>query len=64
MEDFIQWLNERGKRTALGIYPDQYGAGQYPPLYFAPISATAGLSLKNNHPNLLEKSKKKKKKKD
>jgi hypothetical protein len=39
MKDFMQWLAEKGSRTALGIYPPQYGVGQYPPLHFAPISA-------------------------
>lgn len=36
---FEQWLMERGKRTALGIYPPLYGSGQLPPLAFAPSSA-------------------------
>lgn len=40
MQTFVQWLAERGKRTALGIYPPAYGGvAAYPPLYFAPISA-------------------------
>lgn len=30
---------ENGLRTSLGIYPPQYGVGQYPPLYFASIAA-------------------------
>lgn len=36
---FQQWLMERGRRTALGIYPSLYGSQQLPPLAFAPISA-------------------------
>ena len=70
---FEQWLTERGKRTALGIYPPAYGVSQYPPLYFTPISATAPLAFKkihkDVHPDLLkpefrkEKKKKSKKKK-
>lgn len=49
MKDFMQWLAERGKRTALGIYPPQYGVVQYPPLYFAPISATHQNAFANIH---------------
>lgn len=72
MKDFKQWLMERGARTALGIYPPQYGVGQYPPLYFAPISATHLNAFanfhKDVHPELVSKeikrSKKKKRKKD
>jgi hypothetical protein len=40
---------ENGRRTSLGIYPPQYGAGQYPPAYFAPIKAGAANNLKNIH---------------
>jgi len=39
MKDFMQWLAERGARTALGIYPPAYGVAQKPPLAFAPTSA-------------------------
>lgn len=39
MKTFEQWLNERGKRTALGLYPPAYGVAQLPPLAFAPSSA-------------------------
>lgn len=63
--DFHQWINERGKRSALGIYPPQYGTGQYPPLYFTPISATAPSAFKNihgdEHPELLKPEFRKKK---
>ena len=72
MQTFNQWLKENGQRTSLGPYPDLYGAGQYPPAYFAPISATAFLSLakfhpdtvKNTNPKKKSKKKGKKKKKD
>jgi hypothetical protein len=39
MKDFVQWLAERGSRTALGIYPPAYGTAQLPPLAFASKSA-------------------------
>jgi len=39
MQTFTQWLNERGARTRLGLYPSLYGSGSYPPLYAAPTSA-------------------------
>lgn len=56
MKSFSEWLRENGMRTAAsGNYPPAYGLGQYPPLYFTPISATAGLAF--------EKPKKRKKKK-
>lgn len=65
--DFLQWLSERGKRTALGIYPPLYGVGQYPPLYFAPISASHAFSLTkihgDVHPELLSPEMKKEAKK-
>jgi hypothetical protein len=64
---FQQWLMEKGSRTALGIYPPGYGTKQYPPLYFAPISAghlNAFSSIHGDeHPELLSKNMKKKKKK-
>jgi len=72
MKTFLQWvedlhgLDEKGIRTALGIYPPGYGAGQYPPLYFAPISPIAALAFKTIHKDLLKNvrgAKKKKKKK-
>lgn len=70
MRDFFTWLNEtqnldeRGIRTALGLYPPLYGKGQYPSLYFAPISATAGQSFnKDGSIKDLTKSAKKKRKK-
>lgn len=63
---FEQWLSERGIRTSLGIYPPQYGSGQYAPLYFAPISAGHLNAFANihgeEHPELLNKSIKKKSK--
>ena len=71
MKEFTQWLAEKqmgenGLRTSLGIYPPQYGTGQYPPLYFTPISAVAPLLLKklhgHEHPELLTDDKKPKKK--
>lgn len=56
---FQQWLMERGKRTALGIYPPLYGSGQLPPLAFAPTSAghlNAFASIHGDeHPELLSK---------
>ena len=75
---FEQWLMERGKRTALGIYPPLYGSGQLPPLAFAPSSAdhlNAFATIHGDeHPELLSpeirkaakkhKKQKKKKKKD
>lgn len=72
LPSYQQWLMERGKRTALGIYPSGYSTGQYPPLYFAPISANHLNSFAHihgdEHPELLSKeirdeSKKNKKKK-
>jgi hypothetical protein len=75
MKSFNQWLTEKSKRTALGIYPPAYGVSQYPPLYFAPISATHQNAFAHihgdTHKELLsepikkefEKNKKKKKKK-
>ncbi len=59
--DFKQWLSERGIRTAQGPYPPAYGAGNYPPEYHMPISATAALSLQNWHPEVLSKKKRKRK---
>jgi hypothetical protein len=63
---FQQWLMEKGSRTALGIYPPVYGSGQYPPLYFAPISAGHLNAFKHihgdEHPELLSKGIKKHKK--
>lgn len=63
---FEQWLMEKGSRTALGIYPPQYGSGQYAPLYFAPISAGHLNAFANihgdEHPELINKKLKKKKK--
>ena len=40
---------ERGSRTGLGIYPPSYSTSQYPPLYFAPISATHLNAFSNTH---------------
>lgn len=68
MKTFTQWLNEadpnleNSLRTSLGIYPPSYGAGQYPPSYFMPISATAANSLKRNHPETLKNTNPKPKK--
>ena len=64
MKTFEEWLMERGLRTGLGIYPPQYATGQYPPLYFAPISAGATRQLvlyhKDEHPELFNPEFKKK----
>ena len=60
--DFHQWLaqhllSERGKRTALGIYPPAYGTAQRPPLDFAPTSASHMVAFATihggEHPDLL-----------
>jgi hypothetical protein len=77
MKSFQQWLteqlalDEKQKRTCLGIYPPLYGSGQYPPLSQTPHSATAALSLTTIHKKTVDelmgkkkKRKKKKKKKD
>ena len=61
MKDFLTWLAERGKRTALGCcYPLGYatsGVGQNPPLDSAPVSASHLLSYAklygDAHPELL-----------
>lgn len=70
MKDFYQWLEaqlaERGARTGLGIYPDSYHAGQYPPLAQTPVAGGAAGALISNHPNVIknvQKPKKKRKKK-
>jgi hypothetical protein len=69
---FTQWLNERGKRTALGIYPPLYGSGQLPPLAFAPSVAGHLNAFTTTHsdvhpellsPEIKKASKKHKKKK-
>lgn len=70
LQSFNQWLSENGKRTCLGAYPPGYGSFAYPPLYFAPISASHAVSLTkihgDEHPELLSpemrKEAKKKKK--
>lgn len=52
MITFEQWIsanNENGMRSSLGIVPPSYGAANYPPLYFTPISAGAVGSLERNH---------------
>ena len=59
MQDFRQWLAERGKRTALGIYPSLYGGiGGRPPLDNTACCAGAVLGLIKNHgdeqPDLLK----------
>lgn len=73
LQSFTQWLNERGKRTALGIYPPLYGSGQLPPLAFAPSVAghlnAFATTHSDVHPELLSPeirkvSKKRKKKKN
>ena len=65
---FEQWLMERGKRTALGIYPPLYGSGQLPPLAFAPTSAghlNAFAHIHGDeHPELLSKEIRKEAKKN
>lgn len=67
VQTFQQWLIERGKRTALGIYPSLYGVGQRPPLDFAPSSAghlNAFATIHGDvHPELLSKEVRKKQKK-
>ena len=67
MKTFTQWLNERGARTRLGIYPSLYGSGAYPPLYAAPTSAghlNAFIGIHGDeHPELLSKAVKKARKK-
>lgn len=59
LPSFTQWLNERGKRTSLGIYPPAYGTAQRPPLDYAPSSAghlNAFASIHGDvHPDLLSK---------
>jgi hypothetical protein len=68
MKSFLKWmeelhgLDEKGLRTALGIYPPAYGAAQYPPLFFAPISPTAVLSFQTIHKDLLKNVRGEKKK--
>jgi hypothetical protein len=66
MKTFFQWLmalpEDRG-RTALGIYPPLYGAGQYPPLAQTPGSAGAALALTTTHKKTMDKIMKKGKKK-
>lgn len=68
MKTFEQWLNERGKRTALGIYPPAYGVAQLPPLAFAPSSAghlVAFATIHGDvHPDLLSEPIKKEFKKN
>ena len=49
MRTFTQWLMERGARTGLGVYPPSYSTAQYPPLYFAPISATHLNAFSDTH---------------
>lgn len=49
LPDFMQWLAERGKRTALGIYPPAYGVAQRPPLDFAPSSASHLIAFTTIH---------------
>lgn len=65
MQDFIQWWNSNPNLPALPIpvdentkragvsqeYPPGYVQSQYPDAYFAPISATAFLDLKNQKGN-------------
>ncbi len=61
LKTFQQWLNEqlalleKQKRTCLGIYPPQYGVGNYPPLAQTPHSATAALALTTTHKDTVEK---------
>lgn len=63
---FCDWyankIKEDGLRTALGIYPPAYGVGQYPPLFFTPMSGSAAFSLIKIH-HAKDDSKKKSKKK-
>lgn len=49
MKDFMQWLNEKERRTAInGVYPPAYGAIHgVPPNAMTPTSASAGVALKN-----------------
>jgi hypothetical protein len=65
MLSFKQWLNERGVRTGLGIYPPLYSSGQNAPLYYAPIAGGASLAMDTihrHHPECYKKKRKKKKK--
>jgi len=59
LKSFQQYLAERGIRTAMGIYPPQYGSGQLPPLAFASSSAGHLNAFANihgdEHPELLSK---------
>jgi hypothetical protein len=66
MITFHQWLHnlpENRIRTGLGIYPDLYAVGQYPPLYAMPYSSTAGLAFQTTHKSWADKFKKHRKKK-
>lgn len=49
MKDFMQWLSERGIRTAInGIYPPAYNAVHgMTPNAMAAVTATAPIALKN-----------------
>lgn len=49
MKTFSQWLNEKSKRTGLGIYPPLYSVGQTPPLYKAPSSASHLVAYSTTH---------------
>lgn len=63
MFDFVNWCraenlplpattSENTKRAGISQeYPDGYVRSQYPDAYFAPISATAYLDLKNQKSN-------------
>lgn len=73
MKSFQQWLSEqigleeKQKRTGLGLYPALYQVGQYPPLAQTPHSAGAALALTTIHKKtvdeIMDKGKKKHKKK-
>jgi hypothetical protein len=70
LKSFHQWLeevalDEKQKRTCLGIYPPLYGVGTQPPLAQTPHSATAALALTTTHKKTMDKimGKKKHKKK-
>ena len=58
MKTFEQWLNEKGLRTGIGLYPPSYATFQYPPLYFTPMSGGAANMLtrihSDEHPELFK----------
>lgn len=51
MNTFIQWtsIDEDRRRTMLGLYPPEYGAGLEAPLAVTPHSADAARSYSTIH---------------